>query len=84
LQLESKTHETGIIYPRAKAHVKRVSEEEPTLTKLLMKISLLQLSQIDKANKEAVNAMNELGISFTNPGNHFKTFGCTYKIYGQR
>jgi len=53
--------------------VKKVSEEETNLNKITDEDII---ATIDKANKEAVNAMRELGISFTNPGNYFKTFGC--------
>ena len=67
LQLESEAHETGISYPRATAHLKKVGYNSiEDSARVISKISDMDIiSAIERAYNEAVGAMNDLGISFS-------------------
>ena len=63
-QLESETQETGISYPRATAHLKKLGFNSTEDSNILSKISDKNIvATIRRAYEEAIKAMNDLGIS---------------------
>lgn len=66
LELESEMQETGIKYPRVMAHAKKVGYEalkEITDLKCISDQDII--TTVNQANSEAVSAIKELGMTFT-------------------